>query len=189
MHNHHIIPRHEGGTDDPSNLIKVTVKEHAQIHYNRWKIYEKYADYIAWKALSGRINKEELIIERCRLGGMTNKGKSKKPTAKNWLRKEERTEAQRNGSKLGGSKRTGENNPFYNKIHTQKSLNKMIETRNNHPTWRENTSKIAVALGAASKGKPKPKRKVQCGSCERMINSSNIKRHFDNCKVKGGGLC
>ena len=31
-HNHHIVPRHAGGTDDPSNIIKLTVSEHAEAH-------------------------------------------------------------------------------------------------------------------------------------------------------------
>lgn len=29
-HIHHIIPRHMGGTDDPSNLIELTIQEHAE---------------------------------------------------------------------------------------------------------------------------------------------------------------
>ena len=31
-HKHHIIPRHMGGTDDPSNLIELTIEEHAEAH-------------------------------------------------------------------------------------------------------------------------------------------------------------
>ena len=31
-HIHHIIPKHLGGTDDPSNLIKLTIEEHAEAH-------------------------------------------------------------------------------------------------------------------------------------------------------------
>lgn len=27
-HNHHIVPKRAGGTDEPSNLIRLTVKEH-----------------------------------------------------------------------------------------------------------------------------------------------------------------
>ena len=31
-HKHHIIPKHMGGTDDPSNLIELTIEEHAEAH-------------------------------------------------------------------------------------------------------------------------------------------------------------
>jgi HNH endonuclease. len=35
---HHIIPRSKGGTDNPSNLIVLTVEEHKAIHEGRLKI-------------------------------------------------------------------------------------------------------------------------------------------------------
>ena len=31
-HVHHIIPKHMGGTDDPSNLTQLTIEEHAEAH-------------------------------------------------------------------------------------------------------------------------------------------------------------
>ena len=31
-HVHHIVPRHMGGTDNPENLVKLTVEEHAMAH-------------------------------------------------------------------------------------------------------------------------------------------------------------
>ena len=31
-HTHHIIPKHVGGTDDPSNLIEHSIEEHAEAH-------------------------------------------------------------------------------------------------------------------------------------------------------------
>ena len=50
-----------GGTDDPSNLIELSVEEHAEAHK---KLYEEYGneyDRIAYEALSGMINREEVI--------------------------------------------------------------------------------------------------------------------------------
>ena len=38
-HFHHIIPKHLGGSDDPSNLIRLTVEEHAEAHR---KLYEEH---------------------------------------------------------------------------------------------------------------------------------------------------
>ena len=54
-HKHHIIPRHAGGTDDPSNIVELTIEEHAQAHL---ELYEKYGseyDLIAYRMLSGQI--------------------------------------------------------------------------------------------------------------------------------------
>jgi hypothetical protein len=60
IHKHHLKPRHLGGTNDPSNLLEVTVDEHALIHEARWYAYHQWQDYVAWKALSGQIGKEEI---------------------------------------------------------------------------------------------------------------------------------
>ena len=51
-----------GGTDDPSNLIELTVEEHAEAHRLLYEEYGKQEDYIAWKALSGSISSEEARI-------------------------------------------------------------------------------------------------------------------------------
>ncbi len=60
-HKHHIIPRHMGGTDDPSNLIELTVEEHAEAHRKLWEQYGNIKDYCAWKGLEGTIGKEEIV--------------------------------------------------------------------------------------------------------------------------------
>ena len=62
-HTHHIIPRHAGGTDDPSNLEELTVEEHAQAHKELYEKYGRKEDYLAWKGLEGMISKQEIIRE------------------------------------------------------------------------------------------------------------------------------
>lgn len=62
-HTHHIVPRHAGGTDDPSNLIKLTVEEHAEAHRKLWEEYGNEYDHIAWRCLAGIITEEAARIE------------------------------------------------------------------------------------------------------------------------------
>lgn len=52
-HNHHIIPRHAGGTDDPSNLIRLTIPEHAEAHRVLWEQHGRLGDKLAWQLLAG----------------------------------------------------------------------------------------------------------------------------------------
>ena len=58
-HWHHIIPKHVGGSDDPSNLVLLTVEEHAEEHKKLWENYGRWQDKIAWKTLSGQITIQE----------------------------------------------------------------------------------------------------------------------------------
>ena len=63
IHKHHIIPKHMGGTDDPSNLVELTVEEHAEAHKKLFEEYGQWQDEIAWKCLSGQITQAEAIIQ------------------------------------------------------------------------------------------------------------------------------
>ena len=72
-HKHHIVPRHKGGTNDPTNLVEVTVTQHAMFHYCEWKLYGNEYDKIAWKALSNQITLNEAQrlahLQGCKNGG------------------------------------------------------------------------------------------------------------------------
>ena len=82
-HIHHIIPRHMGGTDDPSNLVELTIEDHAIAHRVLYKIYGSEYDRLAWLGLSGRIGKEEIrrATHRAATVGRPppNKGKKASP--------------------------------------------------------------------------------------------------------------
>lgn len=63
-HVHHIVPRHAGGTDDPSNLVRLTVEEHAEAHRILYEEHGRIEDKLAWKFLSGKTSEaEELRIK------------------------------------------------------------------------------------------------------------------------------
>ena len=68
-HKHHIIPRHMGGTDAPSNLIELTIEEHAEAHRELYREHGCWEDKIAYQALEGSIGKEEIIFKVLSEGG------------------------------------------------------------------------------------------------------------------------
>ena len=65
-HKHHIIPKHVGGTDDPSNIIVLTIEEHAEAHRVLYEKYGRTEDRLAWLGLSGQIGKDEILLELAR---------------------------------------------------------------------------------------------------------------------------
>lgn len=54
-HRHHIVPRHAGGTDHPSNLVELTIEEHAEEHKILYEKYGRWQDDVAWKSLTKQI--------------------------------------------------------------------------------------------------------------------------------------
>jgi hypothetical protein len=55
-HKHHIIPRHVGGSDDPSNLILLSIEDHAEAHRKLYEEHGRWQDRVAWQFLSNQIS-------------------------------------------------------------------------------------------------------------------------------------
>lgn len=112
-HLHHIIPKHMGGSDDPSNLVELTVEEHAEAHRMLWEKYGHWEDKLAWCGLSKLAPKAELAREASRLANLgrssPNKGKTFSPEVRLNMRL----------AKLG--KKYGARSPYRR---TEKSMNR-----------------------------------------------------------------
>jgi NUMOD3 motif len=74
-HEHHFVPRHAGGTDDPSNIVRVTIPEHVSFHYERWVVTGDYYDWLAWKVLVGQIRNSEATRLAQAESGRRNRGR------------------------------------------------------------------------------------------------------------------
>jgi hypothetical protein len=111
-HKHHIVPRHMGGTDDPTNLIKVNTAMHAFLHKLLWEEHGNQYDFIAWKCLSGQITNEEANILATKVAntGKDPWNKGKTGLQKSWRKNVPRTEEDRKkiseGTKKGMQKTT-----------------------------------------------------------------------------------
>jgi hypothetical protein len=100
---HHIVPRHAGGTDDPSNIEEVTTEQHADRHKVLFEAHGRWQDFLAWKGLTGLLTSVECSGAAMREGGkrgaeVTN-AKFPKGTRKSW----------NSGCKIG---RSGKNNGY-----------------------------------------------------------------------------
>lgn len=60
-HLHHIIPKHCGGTDNPENLVELTIEEHAEAHQKLYEQYGRIQDKRAWLGLAKIMSSEEII--------------------------------------------------------------------------------------------------------------------------------
>ena len=90
-HKHHIIPRHMGGTDDPSNLVELSIEDHAQAHLDLYEEHGLMQDLVAYRMLLGQIDKAEAI-----------KLLQKAPKSERWKQQARK-------------RMTGEDNPQYGK--------------------------------------------------------------------------
>ena len=67
-HKHHIIPKSLGGSNDESNIVKLTLSGHIAVHKWMYEEYGRWEDRLAYLALSGRIGKEEILRLKSREG-------------------------------------------------------------------------------------------------------------------------
>lgn len=95
-HKHHIIPRHAGGTDDPDNLVELTVEDHAIAHLVRYRIYGDERDLVASRMISGQISNYDAFMKMV-----------SRPKSDRW--KQQMSE-----------RNSGEGNPMYGKSQTDK---------------------------------------------------------------------
>jgi hypothetical protein len=64
-----------GGSNDASNLVCVTVEQHAELHKQLWEDLGHEQDKIAWHFLSGQIGLDEAKRRAIIQAGQTNKGR------------------------------------------------------------------------------------------------------------------
>ena len=68
-HRHHITPKHAGGTDDTSNILKCNVAMHAFMHEQRYRDVGDEYDRLAAAGLRGYMSEQELHIAKARESG------------------------------------------------------------------------------------------------------------------------
>ena len=159
-HNHHIIPRHMGGTDDPDNLVRLTVEEHAEEHKKLYEKYGKKEDYWAWKGLLGIIPRQELIKQISLHSGLKGNKKANENGA--YLKANRvRTERYHNDPQWAASIRKKQSKPKKNK---EKYLGEKTEEHKN------NIRKAALS-----------RPKFECKYCKNSYTKANLNKHEKSC--------
>jgi hypothetical protein len=165
-HLHHILPRHMGGTDDPSNLVELTIEEHAEAHRKLYEEYGRLQDKRAWLGLTKIMSGEEIIKEiltspkseeHKRKISEAHKGKPKP-----WLI------GTRNGAGNAGKPKSEEHKRKIAEAHTGKVRGEFSEE------WKQ-------ALKDAQARQPIR----TCPHCGITGKGANMTRyHFDKCKKR-----
>lgn len=182
-HQHHKVPKHIGGSNDPSNLVELTIEDHAIAHKVLYHLWKRKQDLIAWKTLSGQITSEEARKQAAALAMSTRDNSSfRTPEFRN---KQRKASVKRNSSqtlpKMRGmthwqygkpnTRWIGDNNPMRN----PEVLNKRDF----------NSSNKKAARTAMENGTHPSCKKVVCPYCSKEGKGNGMKRwHFDMCKYK-----
>lgn len=143
-HIHHIIPQYLGGTDDPSNLIELTVEAHAEAHRLLYEQHGNWQDYCAWQALSGRIGQEEILRMK---QGMANKGRKRTPEQIENMKEAARKRVERHRAD-GTLERSAmkQSASMKGKKKSEEHLANWAASRKGHPVSEETREKIRKTL-------------------------------------------
>lgn len=162
-----------GGSNDPSNLVELTIEEHAEAHRILYEKYNRWQDKVAWMGLAKMIDKEEHIYM------LLSEGKKGIPRSEEVKRKIKETK-KINPNKLTDEHRHKISEANKNKILSIETKEKMRQAAlgKKRPEfsqeWKDN-------LKAAKNKLPI----VMCPHCGLTSRGPNMKRyHFDNCKGK-----
>lgn len=193
-HVHHIIPKHAGGTDDPSNLIELSITEHAEAHRLLYKKYGRIQDKLAWLGLSGIIGREEIISD------LLKQPKSEEWKQKNRKPKKDNTNyfGHKNAAALKGRPKTDEHKQKISESHKQ--IEKEWLVGNTHGSGNKgkkktiahqqaintslNSQEVKNKISNSWKSKPI----VKCPHCnvEGKQGHNMDRYHFNNCKKMYG---
>lgn len=129
-HLHHIVPRHAGGSDHPSNIERLTVEAHAEAHRKLYEQYGRWQDYLAWMGLSGRIGKEEairIVLSNTHKGKILSGEHLEKLRRANTGRKREFSDAHKQKLRERHTDARGSKNAFFGRKHSAETRARLSE--------------------------------------------------------------
>jgi hypothetical protein len=190
---HHIVPKSMGGSDDQSNIVRLTPRLHYVAHYILWKAYRNrkmsYAFHVMihgnpygkrYKSITSKTY--EILMKECK---EHNRGENH--PAYGIKRTEESKVNQRNAVK--GKKWTDDR---------KKKLSESLKSFYKDNGTRSLSDETKKRISDANKGRSNPfseehkaalhvhtlnTKQLTCPRCNKVGQFSNMKRwHMDNCK-------
>jgi len=149
-HQHHIIPRHAGGTDDPSNLVELTIEDHAIAHEVRYRIYGDDRDRVAALMIRGQISGYDAFIEMV-----------SRPKSEEWKQKM-------------SDRNSGDGNPMWGKTTSEKQKAAVSKALKGKKKWY----KVADNRPPPMFGKDNPKSRVIIAEGKRWESIRQCAIHY-----------
>jgi len=188
-HRHHIIPRYLGGSDSDSNIVELTVKEHAEAHRILYEKHGDIRDKLAYEGLLGIVGKEEIVKD---LNGISKNSKwyynPNNLNERKMIRKDQKIPE---GWVKGRGTNTWSKNRDYKKVSkkqkekTSLSMKKAWERGVNRDQSYRETEEYKKKVAENSKKIWERKGNLICPHCKKSGGYMAMKRwHFDNCKKK-----
>ena len=87
IHKHRIIPGYEGGQYVEGNVVSLTLTQHVMWHFAEWTRKRNVQDLVAYRMLSGQIEREEGIEILIREGGRKGGKYERTPETRELIRK------------------------------------------------------------------------------------------------------
>lgn len=158
-HRHHVIPKHQGGTDDDDNIVYLTPEEHAKAHLELYEKYGKYEDAQAYNSL-----------KKHWLGARNLNGY--KQSKEHIQKRRQSTDY----SKVSASLK-GRPSPTKGMKFAYRAKPKISEAQKGKLKSEETKRKISESLT----GKVSPKKiEIYCVHCKKRVVPSRQDRHGDN---------
>jgi hypothetical protein len=181
---HHIVPKSLGGSNDASNIVALTAREHFICHLLLIRMVSDDVKhkmvYAAWQ--QSRPSKHKTIKITARTYEVLKRQLSESLTGRKRKPFSEQAKVNMKASAVNRAK----------VVYTPERLTKLANTRPNVAGWNkgvtmdlsdEHREAISSRLSLANKGRPKPK--VVCPHCANAVANHLFKRwHGDNCKLK-----
>lgn len=191
---HHVIPKSMGGSDDLSNIVELTPREHFIAHWLLYRIYpnESSMIYAFWMMTNRFKNFSSIAYEESKIAHSNNhKGFKHSSETKKRISKKRKEQ----GNKWKGKKHNVKSKLKMSESAKNKNMSedakilrnkKMSESALGVKKSKEHRKNIALAkVGVNNPMYGKKAKQVTCPHCNKTLGVNMAARyHFDNCKLK-----